>query len=117
MTNKNVISLVLQGVQNRMKRQNTLFKTLNFITKVFMMHHLLMSNYSFSVKLTFKQIEYFDMLASIHHIYYKEICIKHMKCQSTQDAFFFFFFILTSKQNKISTFPSMALFSLKGCAL
>ena len=41
MTNKNLIYLVLQDVQNRLKRQNTLFKML--------------------VILTFKQIDYFDM--------------------------------------------------------
>ena len=41
--------MVLQGAQSRLKRQNTLFKTLNFVTKVFMMRHLLMSNCLFGM--------------------------------------------------------------------
>ena len=57
-TNKNVIYLVLQDMQNRLKR-HTLFKTI--------------------VILTFKQIDDFDMtVASVHHVYYKEICINHV---------------------------------------
>ena len=49
MRNKNVISLVPQGTQRRLKGQNTLLKTLNFVTKVFMMRHLLMSNCLFGM--------------------------------------------------------------------
>ena len=46
------------GHQNLLKR-HTLFKTL--------------------VILTFKQIDDFDMtVASVHHVYYKEICINHV---------------------------------------
>ena len=49
MRNKKVISLVPQGTQIRLKGQNTVFKTLNFVTKVFMMRHLLMSNCLFGM--------------------------------------------------------------------
>ena len=48
-TTSKVITLVLQGTQSRLKRQNTLFKTLNFVTKVFMMRQLLMSNCLFGM--------------------------------------------------------------------
>ena len=48
-TTSNVVTTVLQGTQSRLTWQNTLFKTLNFVTKVFMMHHLLMSNCLFGM--------------------------------------------------------------------
>ena len=48
-TTSDVITLVLQGAQSQLKRQNTLFKTLNFVTKVFMMRQLLMSNCLFGM--------------------------------------------------------------------
>ena len=48
-TTSNVVTLVLQGTQSRLTWQNTPFKTLNFVTKVFMMRHLLMSNCLFGM--------------------------------------------------------------------
>ena len=80
MTNKNVIYLVLQDLQNRLKRQNTLLKTL--------------------VILTFKRINYFNMterswlqfitfITKIRNLH-KACEVVNMKCQSTEDEFSFF---------------------------
>ena len=78
MTNTNVIYLVLQGAQNRLKRQNTLFKTL--------------------VILNSKRIDYFDItvgfsssrLRLLQRNLHKASEVVNMKCQSTGDDFFSF---------------------------
>ena len=44
-----MISLVPQGTQSRLKGQNTLSSTLNFVTKLFMMRPLLTSNFFTSI--------------------------------------------------------------------
>ena len=76
MTNTNVIYLVLQGTENRLKRQNTLFKTL--------------------VILNSKRIDYFDItvgfssshLRLLQRNLHKASEVVNMKCQSTGDDFF-----------------------------